>query len=459
MSTNRNPLGAWHAMPMRTVVAHRASERGVMLIWAAAALLLIAGTILAATEEVKAVEAVSRAEFSAEGQAREIAQAGVVDAYAWFRRQSVQPVQAFTPALDLAAATPVNETEDPTVGLVRTFEIAPGMWGRYTVRRGTAPEPFTDDDGNGLFDSGESWQDDNGDGRWTPGRFTRDVSAERGLSANGGVWILESEGVVFRRPRADLPLGQGPNIELGRARLATEVRRLTIQPPAAAALCMSTPGMSALGTRARIRGADGAAVAWPDGATVPAMAGAEVEGATSAVPGFISEVEEIFGVSWTQLRSMADISTSDPVHGLRGEVPSFGLVVIKGNVTFDATRPLRGTGVVIVDGDCTLAPGSNSFFNGLLYVRGDFEARAPAFLRGTVIVKGTADMRGTGGDYCELEYDSSMIGTLLSQMGQYRYSKAPYAPAPLLRDGRPTELHISRRRLGSGYAAALSGGN
>lgn len=429
----------------------------MILIWAVAALLLIAGTVLAATEEVKAVEAVSRAEFSAEGQAREIAQAGVVDAYAWFRRQPVQPVQTFTPALDLAAATPVNETEDPTVGLVRTFEIAPGMWGRYTVRRGTAPEPFTDDDGNGTFDAGEAWTDEDGDGRWTPGRFTRDVSEERGLTANGGVWLIESEGVVFRRPRADLPLGDGPNIELGRARLATEVRRLTIQPPAAAALCCTSPSTSSLGNRARVRGAGGAAVAWPDGTTAPPMSGAEIEGSTSSVPGYISEVEEIFGVTWTQLRSMADISTSDPVGGLEGDIPTFGLVVITGNVTFDATRPLRGTGVVIVDGDCTLAPGSNSFFNGLLYVRGDFEARAPAFLRGTVIVRGDADMRGTGGDYCELEYDPTMIGTLLSQMGQYRYSKAPFSPSPYLRDGRPTEMHISRRRLGTGYAAALSG--
>ena len=75
-----------------------------------------------------------------------------------------------------------------------------------------------------------------------------------------------------------------------------------------------------------------------------------------------------------------------------------------------------------------IASGSNSFFSGLLWVGGNLTIRAPSYLRGVFISEGTVDIRGVGGDYAELNYDSSIIGELLFLMGQYRHSKAIFVP-------------------------------
>ena len=60
-------------------------------------------------------------------------------------------------------------------------------------------------------------------------------------------------------------------------------------------------------------------------------------------------------------------------------------------------------------------------------------------IRGSVIVRGTLDVRGTGGDYVEIERDPVILNKLMVSMGQYRMSKAPFEPARNLADGRPDE--------------------
>ena len=89
-----------------------------------------------------------------------------------------------------------------------------------------------------------------------------------------------------------------------------------------------------------------------------------------------------------------------------------------------AAQPLRGTGIVIVLGSCTIQSGSNSWFSGLLWVQGALTVRAPCYLRGTLIAGGTVDVRGTGGDTAEVEHDAQILNNLLFLMGQYRHSKA-----------------------------------
>src|SRR5687768_16910080 len=180
---------------------------GFALVWASITMLIVAALILAATGNLGALDEVAKAEFSARGHAREVAEAGLVDAYAWFRRQGVQPVAVFAPRLDRAVTPQVNETDDPALGLVRTFEISPGRWGRYTVEAGTPAEPFVDRNASGVFDASDTFTDVNGDGSWSPARGTRDVTRERGLAGVGTVWMLVSRAQVFRRPRADMPLG------------------------------------------------------------------------------------------------------------------------------------------------------------------------------------------------------------------------------------------------------------
>jgi hypothetical protein len=183
--------------------------------------------------------------------------------------------------------------------------------------------------------------------------------------------------------------------------------------------------------------------------SLPLLTGSELLGAVAnvLVPGWKDSVEDVFGVDWTVLKGMADISTTDPVNGVPSPLPDSSLVVVTGDVTFDGARPLQGSAVLVVKGNVTITAGSNSFFSGLLYVDGNLTVRAPALLRGTVIVRGATDMRGTGGDYVEVERDSGILTRLMTLMGQYRYAKAPYQPSLLKADGRPDESKGKKQKI------------
>lgn len=421
--SRRQDLGRGRSIP-------RQAERGVILVWSAFALLLIAGVVAAGTSHERALDRLASHNHAVAGQARAVAVAGIVDAYAWFRRQAVQPVTTFAPKLDLLADPQVNETDDPALGLVREYEISASLWGRYEVRLSRVAEPFTDSDGNGLYDEGEPFTDDDGDGEWDAAGETRDVSTERGLPGNGGVWLLESHGFLYRRQAPGVPLGTAPNDRLATFRVASEIRRLTITPPGAAAICADKGSDVTVGNRGRIAGGAGAGVVYAPSTGFPSFgSGSEVEGTppSTSLPTYDGSIEAVFGVSVSELKSMADVSTSQ-VATIGSPIGDYTLNVIDGDAVFDEDQPLRGTGIVVVLGDCTVQSGSNSFFSGLLWVGGDLTLRAPSYLRGVVVVRGQVDVRGVGGDYAELNHDDAIIGELLSLMGQYRHTKAVYVP-------------------------------
>jgi hypothetical protein len=412
------------------------------LVWALFGTLVIAGVVLSGTTTRTSIDRLAAIDFAAQGQAEAVASAGLVDAYAWFRRQTVQPVTVFAPKRNLAAVPPVNETDDPAIGLVREYEIMPSLWARYEVRPGTPAESFVDANANGRFDTGEVFTDSNGNGVRDPERETLDVSTNRGLSGAGGAWRVVSHGYVFRRPAAGLPLGTGPNVRVASAHTQGEIRRLTITPPATAALCAKTGSTIDIGNRTRILGGTKGGIIRKSSTGTPTVdAGAEIAGnpAQGTVSTYLDTVEAVFGVTLTELKGMADASYADPA-AVPGSIGEYTLNVVNGNVTFDSSRPLRGTGVVVVVGNCTIASGSNSFFNGLLYVQGNLTMRAPSFVRGTVVVTGAADIAGTGGDYVEIDYDSGILLNLLTLMGQYRHTMAVYPAVVLRPDGTPDEV-------------------
>jgi len=408
---------------------NRRSASGFALVGALFVVLMVSGLIVAGLDHTGALQRSATYEGANPTHARAVATAGVVDAYAWFRRQNVQPVVSFAPARDLTADPPVNETDDPTVGLVREYEVAPNLWARYEVRLTRAAEPYVDANSNGRYDLGETFSDQDANGRWDDARGTRDVTEERGLSGGGAVWLLESHGFLFSRPRADLPLGESPNDRIAGSAVASEIRRLGLTPPAGAAICADTGGVVTVATRGRVTGGGGAGIAYQSGTGSPILgSGSEVTGSpsNSAIPGADTSIEAVFGVGLAELKSMADLSTSDP-DAVPAPLGEYTLTVVDGDAVFDATRPLRGTGIMVILGDCTLATSSNSFFNGLLWVGGSLTVRAPCYLRGTVIANGSVDVRGIGGDYAEINYDDGILGELLRLMGQYRHSKTVYA--------------------------------
>jgi len=411
---------------VRDVPVGAGAGRGSALLWVLFAVLVISGYVLFGVQADLALDKATRVQVETPAQARAVAEAGLVDAFAWFRRQAVQPVTTFAPRRDLSTVPPTNETDDPSIGLVREYEIAPNLWARYEVRLSEPAEPFVDMDSDGLHGTLEPFTDVNANGRWDAARETRDVSALRGLSGAGSIWLVVSHGMVFTRPRQDLPLGEGPNHRLSIARVATEVRRLALTPPAESALCAARGDRVILGNRTRLRGGGGAGVVYASMTGSPSiLPGAEISGSpsTAAVPSYDGSIEGVFGVSVADLKSMADLSTSDS-STVPAPLGDYTLNVIDGDVVFDAARPLRGTGVVVVLGDCTIGDGSNSFFGGLLWVGGDLTLRAPSYLRGTIIVQGRFSAQGTGGDYVEVDFDDGILGEILSLMGQYRHTKA-----------------------------------
>lgn len=435
----------------------RAGERGVAMIWALFASMVIAGIIFTGTDSFLAVGKMGQAEFSADGQARAVAEAGLVDALAWFRRQTTQPVSTFAPARDLTLNPPLNETDDVALGLVRDYEIMPSLWGRYEVLKPKAAETWTDVNANGVYEYGETFVDANGSGRRDPARNLRDISIERGYAGAGSVWRLESRGTVYRRPDLAQPLGVGPNVRIASIVVASEIRRMVIVPPAQAALCVKTASGVLIGTRSRLVGGTKGGLITKSSTGTSNTTGAEITGspAKGSIASYDDSVTTVFGASLEEMKGMADAVYVLPAN-FPARIGDYTLNIVGGSITFTAAKPLRGTGVVIVDGNATFNSGSNSFFNGVLYVKGNLVMRAPIYFRGTVIVTGTVDIAGSGGDYTELNYDGGMVASVLTILGQYRFATAPYVPAPALPDGTPDEEGLIRlQRSGR----VLPGGN
>jgi hypothetical protein len=432
----------------------------VVLIWATITVMLIAGMVLAGTDRTSAIEGLGNVEWEARGQVYEVARAGIVDAYAWLRRQTAQPVTDFRPVrVGLARpaylqapvggwATPIasvarvqdiiNETDDPDVGLTRSFEIADNLWARYTCHTGVPAEGFTDANGNGRHDDGEVFVDANGNGAWDGPSGCRDTSAERGSPLAGGVWELSCEAEIFHRARRDLPLESEPNRRLAKVTLVQEVRRLGIRLPAEGALVVDQGNRVHIQNRGRLRAQGGTAIAHAANTGNPLIVRpADVIGSISPIPNYLGSLSDVFGVSFDTLRSMADIAVTDAAD-LPTTIGDGALVTIDGDVVWDDSRPLRGSGVVVVRGNVTYSSGNNSFFSGLLFVDGHLEMKAPCYIRGTVICTGDSTVLGTGGDYAEIEWDADLVNDLIARLSRYRLSKAPYRPGmdPLSLNGR-----------------------
>lgn len=400
---------------MSALSAAPARQSGSILVWVMVAMILLGGIIASGLMLAQTTSEEVGLDLAFRGQAMNVAQAGLVDAHSWFRRQLTQPVLAFDPKLDLAAVPPLNDTDDAATGIVREFEIGQTslVWGRYEVRRGEVS----------------------------------DVSVERvtnqpgTVTPNGSTWRIRSRGFVYVRNNAAVPYNVLPNRVIASVTMESEISRMKIQTPGEAALFLHKGGSCTVATRGRVQGNNQFAILYRSTGGVPVTAGGEVTGTPSGMlsvvdPGtwFYSE-KDVFGLDQAQLKSVADDKflypgAAVPMASWPANVPTYHLVYVEGNLVFDATRRLNGTGIIYVKGNVTINASSNSFFTGFLYVNGNLTVRAPSLLKGTVFVTGTTagtgvvDIRGVG-DYSELEYDKNIKEDLLAAMGQYRFSKPP----------------------------------
>lgn len=398
--------------PVPDRIAESSHECGAALLLAVACMAFL---LLGVTTAFIIVELSSKAiakQLQFQGQTFNGADAGLTDALSWFQRQSVQPVTTFAPARNLAATPPVNDTEIPAIGIVRTYPVSGlgNVWGRYEVRR----------------------------------TEVKDVSVQRAKTGTGTIWQLESTGILFRDSNNDSQLtwldgnGNGvydkgePGEVLATRRVRADIQRLSLVLPAGnsaiqAQTCSAvnlTTGTSAV----RVLGSTaGIGIGCRSGTGSPTTSGTTVTGTpglqTNVNP-FSSAIANIFGVTQSELVSLANVTASD-VNGLPAALPPMSLIVIQGNATFTIARPLIGSGILVVLGNLTIPANSSSSFNGVIYVTGNYTQNAPSLVSGTVIALGNIRLVGAS-DFSEIDWDAAIVQQIRSQLGGYRFSRSEY---------------------------------
>lgn len=402
-------------MRSRPIVPRR-DEQGFALIIALFFAIVVLGLTVTGTAHMRSHRDMTRTSFVSHGQALQFARSGLTEALGWYRKQTAQPVITLDPRLDELAVPPILETLEPDIGIVREFPITGSLWGRYEVWKAWPGDP----DADRLFFRNQVQ--------------CADISAERGNLSPGSVWRVRSVGYVFRRNDPLAVFDQQPNQVLGTEIVETEVRRLALQPPGQAALCLRNGSSCSVATRGRILGGStGTGVYHLMGTGSPSVSGsgASITGVPpiAAATIYSDDMIAVFGVDFAELRSMSDSNISNPAH-FPSPVPAESLVVAETDITFDSSRPLAGTAVVVVRGNVTIGQGSNSSFSGLLYVDGNLIVREPAEIQGAVVVTGTVLVQGSA-DTATVTFDDGILNRLRQNMGTYRMSSAIVRPLAL----------------------------
>ena len=392
---------------------HHSNERGMALAIALLFTFIAGSVIVSGSILLRSNRQDSELRFRRENQAVQFARSGLTEAMSWFRRQTGQPVTDFKPLRDTGATPRIVDTDDPTIGLVREFRIARNIWGRYEVWR----KDETDPDPKRL-------------------EFRRkfecqDLSAQRGFSGGGNVWLVRCVGYVFEKRSDSMKWNESPNRVIAVATAEGEMQRLAIQPPSQAAVCIRRGDNATINANGRVRGGmTGAGILYPSETGDPAvgpLSENRVTGAPalSAAPTYDDSTRSVFGVSRNELRSMADLVISNPAN-FPNPIPTNAIVFVEGldaTLTLGSNKGLNGTGIVYIEGDVTVAAGTTSNFSGLLYVTGDLTLNETTDVFGAVIVQEDLVVQGMG-DYATIWYDDKVLAALRREIGQYRWTGA-----------------------------------
>ena len=137
--------------------------------------------------------------------------------------------------------------------------------------------------------------------------------------------------------------------------------------------------------------------------------------------------EAVFGLTFTELSSMADqVVTS--AENFPSPLPDNSVIVADmASIEFDASKPLQGSGLVIIRGNVTLSPGNNSLFSGLLYVEGNLTIRGPSEINGSVLCTGNVVVEGQP-DFATINYDDDAINAIMAVFGNYRRATSVFLP-------------------------------
>jgi hypothetical protein len=399
----------------------RETQSGQALITVVGAFALVLLLLTAALTLTQYSGKIVARQLSYQGQALNAAEAGLTDSLSWFRRQG-DVVTTFDPKLDLTKDPQINDSERPTDGIQRSFEMSDtfGLTGRYRVSR--------------------KWVDTAGRDRGVV-----DVSVKKGKSGAGTIWEIESVGCVLF---GDYATTYGCNTTtdsttgriIAKETVRAEIQRLNLILPAGGAAIYARRGDGIrVNSGSRVQGGSGIGVAFPEDTGVPAgggiITGSTVQNIDGDKPPQIA-IQNIFGVTAQEVVSMADQNVATVSELPKDGLPQMNLVVIRGNAVFDASYPLIGSGILIVFGDLTISANTNASFSGVIYVTGNFTMAQPSLVSGAIIAAGNGDpsASGTGGavtlnssgDIAEVDFDQSIVDQIQAQMGNYRFSRSMY---------------------------------
>lgn len=381
-------------------------ERGTALILSLVFTIVAAGIVVTGAMIERGSREQTSTRFRVHGQAVQFARAGLTEAISWFRRQPVQPVMAFEPLVDLGANPPVIDTADPVIGIVRDFRVRGRLWGRYEVWKEWAEDPVS---------TRQAWRHQ---------MAVHDVSVER-IGGNGGTaWRIRSLGYLYERESEAVPFDVAPNRVIAMEGVEAEILRRKLAPPGQAAVVLPRADWFRLTSNGVVEGTGvGVGVYYKKrtgrvsngGSLTGSPAQANESGTLDLSP------ENVFGATYADLRASAELVVTDVNDFPRNISENVTVIVdVGGTAVFDRDHPLRGRGLVFVKGDCTIEPGSNSVFNGLLYVEGDFLMQAPAEIEGAVVCTGRVTVSGSG-DRATIRYGDAVLNDLRQDVGQYRY--------------------------------------
>jgi hypothetical protein len=380
------------------------NERGSAL-WMAAVLLACLSCALTGTQVAQWQNRKLMQYQNVASQADNVARAGIADAANWFRRQPNPPVVAFNPQQALG-----DTLRDGA--LVKEYSLNKAtslghLWGRYELissPSGSNREGVRDDTTLRV-----------------PGQTTN----------SGMSWRLESVGYTYLLIDPTKAFNTAPNRILATTRVASEIRLMTLTLPGNAAVYVNDVSLVTLQNGARIDGGVGDGLAYFDG---PGKMPVACAGCISSLNdlglsgGTVKDIspEAVFSASFDDLKVLADVSLrgGDP---LPTPFPDLNLIYIDGDATFDATNPLRGSGVVIVRGNVTALSQSNTYFSGVLYVGGNATFTGAAALSGTTIVLGNLTLNGQN-DVIDVDLRQPAVLSIARQtMARYRnYHSSTY---------------------------------
>jgi hypothetical protein len=391
------------------------AQQGMALIMALLFTVILSGMTISGTLLLRAHMEKTRVSFGTNSQALHIARSGLTEGLNWLRRQTSQPVLDFAPELDAAATPPVLDTIDPDIGLVREFRITGRTWARYEVWKQWAGDPVP----TRLA--------------WRQQVQCLDVSRPRADATPGTMWQLRSVGYVYDRADPTLAFDQAPNRVLASQFASTEVRRVVIGLPGQAAVNVGDGNSCHINTNGRITGGSGAGIYYPSGTGTPTTGPASANRVTGSpslsatTQPYDDSYEGVFNSSLDELKAMANLVVTDTAD-FPTPVPEMGLLVVDaGTLQIDADHALRGTGIVIIRGNVVMTPGNNSLFSGLLYVDGNLTVREPCEINGSVICTGNLTVQGAS-DYATINFDSAILSTLMTRIGNYRLASATLLP-------------------------------